>query len=91
MVEEEDEGGLEELVSEFNSGRYQYGLTGLQSDGKGVKVCFRLSKPNLKNSYFLQQILIIWQGEGTPILRKSACAHHAADVTKYVDCIASLM
>ena len=30
-----------------------------------------------------QYVLIIWQGEGTPILRKSACAHHAADVTKY--------
>eukprot|EP00091_Calanus_sinicus_P002557 TRINITY_DN12628_c0_g1_i1.p1 TRINITY_DN12628_c0_g1~~TRINITY_DN12628_c0_g1_i1.p1 ORF type:complete len:140 (-),score=36.40 TRINITY_DN12628_c0_g1_i1:288-707(-) len=68
VVEEEEEGGLEELVSEFNSGRYQYGLTGVQSDGKGVK-----------------QILIIWQGEGTPILRKSACAHHAADVTKFMN------
>merc|ERR1712106_296055 len=68
VVEEEEEGGLEELVNEFNSGRYQYGLTGVHSDGKGVK-----------------QILIIWQGEGTPILRKSACAHHAADVTKFMN------
>eukprot|EP00092_Neocalanus_flemingeri_P001845 GFUD01001967.1.p1 GENE.GFUD01001967.1~~GFUD01001967.1.p1 ORF type:complete len:140 (-),score=42.47 GFUD01001967.1:151-570(-) len=67
-VEEEEEGGLEELVAEFNSGRYQYGLTGVESDGKGVK-----------------HILIIWQGEGTPILRKSACAHHAADVTKFMN------
>ena len=37
-MEEEGDGGLEELLTEFNSGRYQYGLTGIQSEGKGVKV-----------------------------------------------------
>ena len=26
------------MVTEFNSGRYQYGLTGVDSKGKGVKV-----------------------------------------------------
>ena len=39
-MEEEEDGGLEQLVTEFNSGRYQYGLTGVESDGKGVKVGF---------------------------------------------------
>merc|ERR1711915_20533 len=68
VVEEEGDGGLEELLTEFNSGRYQYGLTGIQSEGKGVK-----------------QLLIVWQGEGTPILRKSACAHHVAEVTKFMN------
>jgi len=74
IVEEEgegeagDNGGLEAMVAEFNSGRYQYGLAGIKSAGKGVK-----------------HVLIIWQGEGTPILRKSACAHHARDVTEFMN------
>merc|ERR1719500_2259138 len=71
LVEEggEDEAstGLEALVTEFNSGRYQYGLTGVASEGKGIK-----------------HVLIIWQGEGTPILRRSACAHHAKEVTEFM-------
>jgi len=59
--------GISDLLLEFNSGRYQYGLSGVKSEGKGLK-----------------QVLIIWQGEGTPILRKSACAHHAKDVTTFM-------
>merc|ERR1712154_85285 len=73
MVEEYGEGGLEALVSEFNSGRYQYGLVGVSIKNKGTKY-----------------VLIIWQGEGTPILRKSACAHHAVDVTKFMNVTTSI-
>ena len=47
VVEEEEEGGLEELVDEFNSGRYQYGLTGVQSEGKGVKVKYLIMNSNV--------------------------------------------
>ena len=57
---------LQDLVAEFNSGRYQYGLAGVETS-KGVKY-----------------VLLIWQGEGTPILRKSACAHHAAEVRQTI-------
>ena len=47
VVEEEEEGGLEELLAEFNSGRYQYGLTGVQSEGKGVKVKYLIMNSNV--------------------------------------------
>ena len=45
IVEEEGEGdgggdcvGLEALLDEFHSGRYQYGLAGVKVQGKGIKV-----------------------------------------------------
>lgn len=37
---------------------------------------------DFSKNIFCQHVLIIWQGEGTPILRKSACAHHAQEVTE---------
>merc|ERR1711936_1179974 len=73
MVEEYGDGGLEALVTEFNAGRYQYGLVGVNIPNKGTRY-----------------VLIIWQGEGTPILRKSACAHHASDVTKFMNVTTSI-
>jgi len=72
VEEEAEQGGLEDLVAEFNSGRYQYGLAGVETS-KGVKY-----------------VLLIWQGEGTPILRKSACAHHAAEVCKFMNVTTSV-
>jgi len=43
IVEDEGEGdgdcdGLEALLDEFHSGRYQYGLAGVKVPGKGIKV-----------------------------------------------------
>ena len=45
IVEDEGEGdgdgdcdGLEALLEEFHSGRYQYGLAGVKVPGKGIKV-----------------------------------------------------
>ena len=45
IVEDEGEGdgdgdcdGLEALLEEFHSGRYQYGLAGVKVPGRGIKV-----------------------------------------------------
>lgn len=37
MVEEYGEGGLEELVTEFHCGRYQYGLVGVNITNRGTR------------------------------------------------------
>merc|ERR1712096_415658 len=59
--------GLEELESEFNSGKMQYALV-------------RILDPNTKMKKFL---LIIWQGEGVPATRKGSCANHVRDVKRF--------
>ena len=38
LVEEYGEGGLEELVTEFHCGRYQYGLVGVNIANRGTRV-----------------------------------------------------
>ena len=88
-VEEEGEsaadgGALDDLIVEFNSGRYQYGLAGVKIENRGIRVkihCFNILMISISN-FSIQHVLLIWQGEGTPILRKSACAHHAQDVIR---------
>merc|ERR1712179_139751 len=67
-VQEEEEGGLDDLLSSIHSARIQYGLVGVDT-AKGRR-----------------NLLVIWQGEA-PILRKSACAHHTEDVTKFMKII----
>ena len=38
LVEEYGDGGLEELVTEFHCGRYQYGLVGVNIANRGTRV-----------------------------------------------------
>uniref|UniRef100_H2XPL3 Drebrin-like a n=1 Tax=Ciona intestinalis TaxID=7719 RepID=H2XPL3_CIOIN len=59
--------GLEELESEFNSGKIMYAFV-------------RVKDPNTKMIKF---ILIVWQGEGVPATRKGACANHVKDVNRF--------
>ena len=83
-LSEEGEDGLEELVTCFGSSKIQYGLATIDvQDGKGKKVVTFPEKTRAKmNTRILfQELLIIWQPDGAPILRKSACAHHVTDVS----------
>ncbi|KAK2166215.1 hypothetical protein NP493_1329g00028 [Ridgeia piscesae] len=58
------DGGLEELVDELNSGKIMYAYC-------------RVIDPNTSLPKF---VLINWQGEGVPELKKGKYAHHASDV-----------
>lgn len=66
-LEETGDGGLEELESEFNSGKMQYAFVSI-------------TDPNTKMTKYL---LIIWQGEGVPATRKGSCANHVRDVKRF--------
>jgi len=66
-LEETGDGGLEELESEFNSGKMQYAFVSI-------------TDPNTKMTKYL---LIIWQGEGVPATRKGSCANHVRDVKHF--------
>ncbi|CAD7080559.1 unnamed protein product [Hermetia illucens] len=60
------DGGLEELCDELNSGKIMYAFA-------------RIEDPTTSLTKFL---LINWQGEGAPVLRKGTCANHIHDVAK---------
>ncbi|XP_078484094.1 drebrin-like protein B isoform X3 [Ciona intestinalis] len=66
-VQETGDEGLEELESEFNSGKIMYAFV-------------RVKDPNTKMIKF---ILIVWQGEGVPATRKGACANHVKDINRF--------
>uniref|UniRef100_A0A1B0DR28 Uncharacterized protein n=2 Tax=Phlebotomus papatasi TaxID=29031 RepID=A0A1B0DR28_PHLPP len=57
-------GGLDELNEELNSGKIMYAFV-------------RVADPKTSLS---KNILINWQGEGAPVLRKGTCANHTRDV-----------
>ncbi|XP_059608810.1 drebrin-like protein [Phlebotomus argentipes] len=57
-------GGLEELNEDLNSGKIMYAFV-------------RIADPKTSLS---KNILINWQGEGAPVLRKGTCANHTRDV-----------
>ncbi|XP_027235581.2 drebrin-like protein isoform X2 [Penaeus vannamei] len=60
------EDGLEELAEDLNSSKIMYAVV-------------RVTDPNTTR---FKIVLINWQGEGAPTLRKGTCARHLADVHK---------
>ncbi|CAH4028876.1 unnamed protein product [Pieris brassicae] len=61
------DGGLTELVDEFNSGKIQYAFL----------------KVDIPNSTISKYVLINWQGEGAPTVRKGTCANHIKHVSQF--------
>ncbi|XP_031622393.1 drebrin-like protein isoform X2 [Contarinia nasturtii] len=59
-------GGLIELTDELNSGKILYAFVNISND-----------KTNLT-----KYLLINWQGEGAPTLRKGTCANHIREISK---------
>lgn len=59
------DGGIEELIDDLNSGKVMYGF-------------LKVDMPSGAISKF---VLINWQGEGAPNVRKGSCANHVRDVT----------
>ncbi|SPP76361.1 drebrin-like protein isoform X1 [Drosophila guanche] len=59
------DGGVEELTEDFNSGKIMYAFVRIEDPKTGL------------NKY----LLINWQGEGAPVLRKGTCANHIRDVS----------
>uniref|UniRef100_A0A6B2E571 Putative actin binding protein 1 n=1 Tax=Phlebotomus kandelakii TaxID=1109342 RepID=A0A6B2E571_9DIPT len=57
-------GGLDELNEDLNTGKIMYAFV-------------RVADPKTSLS---KNILINWQGEGAPVLRKGTCANHTRDV-----------
>ncbi|KAH8286438.1 hypothetical protein KR054_008902 [Drosophila jambulina] len=58
------DGGVEELTEDLNSGKIMYAFVRIEDPKTGL------------NKY----LLINWQGEGAPVLRKGTCANHIRDV-----------
>ncbi|CAH0584077.1 unnamed protein product [Chrysodeixis includens] len=61
------DGGLDELIDEFNSGKIQYAF-------------LKVDQPNGSISKY---VLINWQGEGAPTVRKGTCANHVKQVASF--------
>ncbi|XP_062135690.1 drebrin-like protein [Drosophila sulfurigaster albostrigata] len=60
------DGGVEELSEDLNSGKIMYAFVRIEDPKTGL------------NKY----LLVNWQGEGAPVLRKGTCANHIHDVSK---------
>ncbi|KAH8236160.1 hypothetical protein KR032_011076 [Drosophila birchii] len=58
------DGGVEELTEDLNSGKIMYAFVRIEDPKTGLK----------------KYLLINWQGEGAPVLRKGICANHIRDV-----------
>lgn len=61
------DGGIDELLNEFNSGKIQYAFL----------------KVDQTNGSISKYVLINWQGEGAPTVRKGTCANHIKHVTNF--------
>ncbi|KAJ8716305.1 hypothetical protein PYW08_013590 [Mythimna loreyi] len=61
------DGGIDELLNEFNSGKIQYAF-------------LKVDQPNGSISKY---VLINWQGEGAPTVRKGTCANHIKHVANF--------
>ncbi|XP_049874579.1 drebrin-like protein B [Pectinophora gossypiella] len=60
-------GGLLELIDDFNSGKIQYAFL----------------KVDVPNGNISKYVLINWQGEGAPTVRKGTCANHVKHVMQF--------
>ncbi|XP_064544835.1 drebrin-like protein isoform X2 [Drosophila montana] len=60
------DGGVDELSEDLNSGKIMYAFLQIEDPKTGL------------NKY----LLVNWQGEGAPVLRKGTCANHIHDVGK---------
>ncbi|XP_041986594.1 drebrin-like protein isoform X2 [Aricia agestis] len=61
------DGGLTELIDEFNSGKIQYAFL----------------KMDIPSNSISKYVLINWQGEGAPTVRKGTCANHIKYVSQF--------
>lgn len=62
------DGGVDELIEDLNSGKIMYAFLRIEDPKTGL------------NKY----LLVNWQGEGAPVLRKGTCANHIHDVSKFL-------
>uniref|UniRef100_A0A914D894 Drebrin-like protein n=1 Tax=Acrobeloides nanus TaxID=290746 RepID=A0A914D894_9BILA len=61
-------GGIDELTSNFNSGKIQYGFASVKSPGSTQR----------------KVVLIHWQGDGVPAMRKANTSSHVDEVRRFV-------
>ncbi|CAB3259617.1 unnamed protein product [Arctia plantaginis] len=61
------DGGLMELIDDFNSGKIQYAFL----------------KVDVPTGSISKYVLINWQGEGAPTVRKGTCANHVKHVSNF--------
>lgn len=61
------DGGLTELIDDLNSGKIQYAFL----------------KVDVPNGSISKYVLINWQGEGAPTVRKGTCANHIKHVANF--------
>ncbi|KAJ9598523.1 hypothetical protein L9F63_010794, partial [Diploptera punctata] len=57
-------GGIEEMTEDLNSGKIMYAFCKVMDPKTSLPKC----------------VLINWQGEGAPLVRKGTCANHLRDV-----------
>ncbi|XP_013192790.1 drebrin-like protein A [Amyelois transitella] len=61
------DGGLLELIDDFNSGKIQYAFL----------------KVDVPSGSISKYVLINWQGEGAPTVRKGTCANHIKHIAQF--------
>lgn len=60
-------GGIEEMIEDLNSGKIMYAFCRVLDPKTSLPKC----------------VLINWQGEGAPLVRKGTCANHVRDVARF--------
>ncbi|XP_066998745.2 drebrin-like protein B [Anabrus simplex] len=60
-------GGVEEMIEDLNSGKIMYAFCKILDPKTSLPKC----------------VLINWQGEGAPLVRKGTCANHVRDVGNF--------
>ncbi|XP_063232985.1 drebrin-like protein [Bacillus rossius redtenbacheri] len=60
-------GGVEEMAEDLNSGQIMYAFCRVTDPKTSLPKC----------------VLITWQGEGAPLVRKGTCANHVRDVASF--------
>ncbi|XP_071440855.1 drebrin-like protein [Hetaerina americana] len=61
------DGGIEEMIDDLNSGKIMYAFCKVIDPKTSLPKC----------------VLINWQGEGAPLVRKGTCANHVRDVSRF--------
>ncbi|XP_046384415.1 drebrin-like protein B [Ischnura elegans] len=61
------DGGIGEMIDDLNSGKIMYAFCKVIDPKTSLPKC----------------VLINWQGEGAPLVRKGTCANHVSDVSRF--------
>merc|ERR1711973_976124 len=77
-----DSGDSNVLTVETEEENVEGGLNGMLEEFSSGRIQYGLAVVKLERGN--KSVLVMWQGEGTPIIKKSMCAHHQPDIAKFM-------